>query len=238
MKRQNMKKNVLYTMLFAVVALLVTNCGDKETEGKSRFTYYPTIELEGDTYLVWDKGTPFVDPGYVSTMNGEDVTAEVMISGTPDVNKSGIYTMTYTTKKNDDGFDASASRTVVVLDPNSAVEGFYLTQPDSYRTYNGNEVAFGNAFEILVIDNGDGTLYVDDLFGGWYCQRAGYGTKYAMGGTISLAADGTVGLISSLVPGWGDGLDDLTGSYADGVFTVDAVYNKNTMHFYQTWVKE
>ena len=179
-----------------------------------------------------------MDPGYVSTMNGEDVTAEVMISGTPDVNKSGIYTMTYTTKKNDDGFDASASRTVVVLDPNSAVEGFYLTQPDSYRTYNGNEVAFGNAFEILVIDNGDGTLYVDDLFGGWYCQRAGYGTKYAMGGTISLAADGTVGLISSLVPGWGDGLDDLTGSYADGVFTVDAVYNKNTMHFYQTWVKE
>ena len=225
-------------MLFAVVALLVTSCGDKETEGKSRFTYYPTIELEGDTYLVWDKGTPFVDPGYVSTMNGEDVTAEVIISGTPDVNKSGIYTMTYTTKKNDDGFDASASRTVVVLDPNSAVEGFYLTQPDSYRTYNGNEVAFGNAFEILIIDNGDGTLYVDDLFGGWYCQRAGYGTKYAMGGTISLAADGTVGLISSLVPGWGDGLDDLTGSYADGVFTVDAVYNGFTMHFYQTWVKE
>ena len=225
-------------MLFAVVALLVTSCGDKTSEGKSRFTYYPTIELEGDSYLVWDKGTPFVDPGYTSTMNGEDVTAEVMISGTPDVNKSGIYTMTYTTKKNDDGFDASASRTVVVLDPNSEVEGFYLTQPDSYRTYNGNEVAFGNAFEILIIDNGDGTLYVDDLFGGWYCQRAGYGTKYAMGGTISLAADGTVGLISSLVPGWGDGLDDLTGSYADGVFTVDAVYNKNTMHFYQTWVKE
>lgn len=225
-------------MLFAVVALLVTSCGDKTSEGMSRFTYYPTIELEGDTYLVWDKGTPFVDPGYVSTMNGEDVTSEVMVSGTPDVNKSGIYTMTYTTKKNEDGFDASASRTVVVLDPNSAVEGFYLTQPDSYRTYNGNEVAFGNAFEILVIDNGDGTLYVDDLFGGWYCQRAGYGTKYAMGGTISLAADGTVGLISSLVPGWGDGLDDLTGSYADGVFTVDAVYNGFTMHFYQTWVKE
>ena len=233
-----MKKNVLYTMLFAVVALLVTSCGDKETEGKSRFTYYPTIELEGDTYLVWDKGTPFVDPGYVSTMNGVDVTSEVMVSGAPDVNKSGIYKMTYTTKKNDDGFDASASRTVVVLDPNSAVEGFYLTQPDSYRTYNGNEVAFGNAFEILIIDNGDGTLYVDDLFGGWYCQRAGYGTKYAMGGTISLAADGTVGLISSLVPGWGDSLDDLTGSYADGVFTVDAVYNGFTMHFYQTWVKE
>lgn len=225
-------------MLFALVALMVTSCGDKKSEGLSRFTYYPTIELEGDSYLVWDKGTPWVDPGYNSKLNGEDVSSAVTISGTPDVNTSGIYELTYTTMKNEDGFDASTSRTVVVLDPNSKIEGFYLTQPDSYRTYNGNEVAFGNAFEILVIDNGDGTLYVDDLFGGWYCQRAGYGTKYAMGGTISLAADGTVGLISSLVPGWGDGLDDLTGSYADGVFTVDAVYNKNTMHFYQTWVKE
>ena len=48
-------------MLFAVVALLVTSCGDKTSEGKSRFTYYPTIELEGDTYLVWDKGTPWHD---------------------------------------------------------------------------------------------------------------------------------------------------------------------------------
>ena len=233
-----MKKNILFAMLFALAALVMTSCGDKKSEGKSRITYYPSIELLGDSYLVWEKGVAYEEPGYKSDLNGEDVTSQVTVSGAVDVNKSGIYTLTYTTVKNEDGFDASASRTVVVLDPNSAVEGFYLTQPDSYRTYNGNEVAFGNAFEILVIDNGDGTLYVDDLFGGWYCQRAGYGTKYAMGGTISLAADGTVGLISSLVPGWGDGLDDLTGSYADGVFTVDAVYNKNTMHFYQTWVKE
>jgi len=233
-----MKKNVLYTMLFAMVALLVTSCGDKTSEGKSRFTYYPTIELEGDTYLVWDKGTPWQDPGYVSTMNGEDVTSEVTISGVPDVNKSGIYTLTYTTKKNDDGFDASASRTVVVLDPNSEIEGFYLTQPDSYRSYKDADVAYNNAYEILIIDNGDGTLTVDDLFGGWYAQRAGYGSKYAMFGKISLADDGTVGLIGSLVEGWGDGLDDLSGNYADGIFTIDAIYNGFTMHFYQTWVKE
>ena len=232
-----MKKNVLYTMLFAMVALLVTSCGDKTSEGKSRFTYYPTIELEGDTYLVWDKGTPFVDPGYTSLMNGEDVTSEVTVTGAPDVNKSGIYTMTYTTKKNDDGFDASASRTVVVLDPNSEIEGFYLTQPDSYRSYNGNDVAYKNAYEILIIDNGDGTLTVDDLFGGWYAQRAGYGSKYAMYGKISLAEDGTVGLVSSLVAGWGDSLEGLEGTYSDGVFVISAEYVSGMM-FYQTWVKE
>ena len=59
-----------------------------------------------------------------------------------------------------------------------------------------------------------------------------------MFGYISLAEDGTVGLVDSLVPGWGDGLDDLTGTYEDGVFTIDAVYNGFTMHFYETWVKE
>ena len=187
-----MKKNILYTMLFAMAALLVTSCGDKESEGLSRFTYYPTIDLEGGSYVVWDKGTTWQDPGYVSKMNGEDVTSEVTITGTPDVNKSGIYTMTYTTKKNDDGFDASASRTVVVIDPNSEIEGFYLTQPDSYRVRQGAQVAYGRAYEILVIDNGDGTVYVDDLLGGWYCQRAGYGTRYALGGTLAIAADGTV----------------------------------------------
>lgn len=233
-----MKKNILYTMLFAMVALLVTSCGDETSEGKSRFTYYPTIDLEGDTYLVWDKGTPYVDPGYVSTLNGQDVTSEVTVSGNVDINTSGIYNLTYTTKKNEDGFDASASRTVVVLDPNSEIEGFYLTQPDSYRSYNGNDVAYNGAYEILIIDNGDGTLTVDDLFGGWYAQRVGYGSKYAMFGYISLAEDGTVGLVDSLVPGWGDGLDDLTGTYEDGVFTIDAVYNGFTMHFYETWVKE
>ena len=236
MKRK-MKKNVLYTMLFALVALMVTSCGDKKSEGLSRFTYYPTIELEGDSYLVWEKGAAWQEPGYISTLNGEDVTSEVTVSGAPDVNKSGIYTITYTTKKNDDGFNASATRTVVVLNPNSDIEGFYLITPDSYRSYNGNDVTYNRSYEILIIDNGDGTLYVDDLFGGWYAQRAGYGTKYCMEGIISLAADGSVSLVNSLVAGWGDSLDDLTGTYADGVFTVDATY-VGTMHFFETWVKE
>ena len=141
-----MKKNILYTMLFALVALMVTSCGDKKSEGLSRFTYYPTIELEGGDYVVWDKGTAWVEPGFASSLNGEDVSSEVTISGNVDVNTSGVYHLVYTTKKNDDGFDASAARTVVVLDPNSTIEGFYLTQPDSYRVREGAQVAYGNAY--------------------------------------------------------------------------------------------
>lgn len=234
-----MKKNILYAMMLALVSFAFTSCSDDESEGKSRFTFYPTIELEGETYMVIDKGVPYVEPGYSSTLNGEDVTDKVTVLGNVDYNKSGVYTLTYVTMKNDDGFGATSSRTVVVLDPNSAVEGFYLTTPTSYRLYNGAQVAYGNSYEILIIDNGDGTLDVDDLLGGWYCQRAGYGTNYAMGGTIALAGDNTLSLVSSFIPGWADGLEDLNGTFdpATSTFTVMAEYVSG-MQFYQTWNKE
>ena len=199
-------------MLLALVAFTFASCGDDDSAGKSRFTFYPTIELQGDGYMVVDKGTAYVEPGFVSTLNGEDVSSLVTISGNVDTSKSGVYKLTYTTTKNEDGFSASASRTVVVLDPNSAVEGFWKTDPASYREYTSN-VAFGKSFEILIIDNGDGTYDVDDLLGGWYRDRAGYGDNYALAGTIAIAADGTISYVDSYLIGWGDSATDLTGTY-------------------------
>lgn len=230
-----MKKNILYTMLFALVALVMTSCGDKKSEGLSRITYYPSIQLKGDSYLVWEKGVAYEEPGYVSELNGEDVSSQVIVSGAVDVNKSGIYTLTYTTIKNEDGFDASASRTVVVLDTSSAIEGFYLNQATSNR----NGTAYGKDFQVLVIDNGDGTISVDDLLGGWYAQRAGYGAKYAMSGILGLAEDGTLTLIDSYVPGWGDGLDTFEGKFDAATSTINFVcVYAGSLTFTETWVKQ
>ena len=230
-----MKKNILYTMLFALVALVMTSSGDKKSEGLSRITYYPSIQLKGDSYLVWEKGVAYEEPGYVSELNGEDVTSQVTVSGAVDVNKSGIYTLTYTTVKNSDGFDASASRTVVVLDSSSAIEGFYMNQATSNR----NGTAYGKNFQVLVIDNGDGTISVDDLLGGWYCQRAGYGTKYAMSGVLGVAEDGTLTLIDSYVPGWGDGLDSFEGKFDAATSTINFVcVYAGSLTFTETWVKQ
>ena len=222
-------------MLFALVALVMTSCGDKKSEGLSRITYYPSIQLKGDSYLVWEKGVAYEEPGYVSELNGEDVTSQVTVSGAVDVNKSGIYTLTYTTVKNSDGFDASASRTVVVLDSSSAIEGFYMNQATSNR----NGTAYGKNFQVLVIDNGDGTISVDDLLGGWYCQRAGYGTKYAMSGVLGVAEDGTLTLIESYVPGWGDGLDSFEGKFDAATSTINFVcVYAGSLTFTETWVKQ
>lgn len=235
-----MKKNILFLMALAAASFTLTSCGDDESEGKSRITYYPTIELTGGNFYVAEKGKAYTDPGYVSIMGGEDVTDQVVVTGSVDTNKSGLYTLTYTTAKNSDGFGASASRTVLVADPNDAAEGAFTNLASGNRVYNGNTVAYGADFRVVVYNNGNGTYTVDDLFGGWYAQRAGYGANYAMGGIITVAADGTVGMVSSLVPGWKDSLDDLSGTFdaATNTYNLVAVYNGNTMFFNMTWVKQ
>lgn len=225
-------------MALAVASLALTSCSDETSEGKSRITYYPTIEIEGeDPYLV-AKGTTYTDPGYVSIMGGQDVSDKVTVTGLPDTNKSGDYTVTYTTTKNEDGFGASATRRVIVADANDPVEGLYWVLPTSYRLRQGAQVAYGGSYPIVVLNNGNGTYSVDDMLGGWYYYRAGYGVKYAMNGQITVADDGAVTLQAGYVPGWQDGPDDYTGSFdaATGTFTMNTVYAG--MDFVQTWVKQ
>ncbi len=211
-----------------LVAATFTACDSDDSEGLTRITYYPTLELVGDATLYWDKGTVYVDPGYYSELNGEDVSDQVTVSGTVDYNTSGIYTLTYTSVVNEDGFSSSASRTVIVLDANDPVEGVYAVSPTgSYRLYNGATTYYNVADNtVLVINYGDGIYYTDDLLGGWYCVRAGYGTNYACQGYFSIGTDGSITLLDSYVPGWGDSLDWLTGTFdsATSNFELDMSY--------------
>lgn len=233
-----MKKNIVYAMLFAAATFMMASCGDKDSEGRSRITYYPTIELEGDNPCVVAKGAAYKDPGYVSLMGGEDVTDQVVLSGVPDTNKSGDYTVTYTTAKNEDGFGATTTRRVIVADASDPVEGLYWVSPASYRLRAGAQVAYGGSYPVVVMKRADGNYGVDDMLGGWYYYRAGYGVRYAMQGVIAVAADGTVSLLGSAVPGWGDSHDDFTGTFdaATGTFTLNTVYAG--MDFVQIWVKQ
>ena len=232
-----MKKNI-FLMALAVASFALTSCSDDTSEGKSRITYYPTIEIEGEDPLLVAKGSTYTDPGYVSIMGGQDVSDKVTVTGLPDTSKSGDYTVTYTTTKNEDGFGASATRRVIVADANDPVEGLYWVLPTSYRVRAGANVAYGGSYPIVVLNNGDGTYTADDMLGGWYYYRAGYGVRYAMQAVFSVADDGTVALLASQVPGWGDSHDDYTGTFdaATGTFTMNTVYAG--MDFVQTWVKQ
>ncbi len=233
-----MKKNFIYTTLLALATFMLTSCGEEESLGRSRITYYPTIELQGANPFLTAKGSQYTDPGYVSLMGGEDVSDQVTVTGIPDTNVSGDYTVNYATVKNEDGFGATATRRVIVADKNDPVEGLYWVQPDSYRDRGGTLVAYGGTYPIIVLNNGDGTFSVDDMLGGWYYYRAGYGSNYAMQALISVDASGVVSLLDSYVPGWGDKHDDFTGSFdaSTGTFTLNTVYAG--MGFIQTWVKQ
>lgn len=232
-----MKTRIISILTLMAAVFSLSSCSDDSTEGLTRITAYPTIELNGDAFVVVAKGSTYTDPGWVSLMNGEDVSEGVTVDGTVDTNTSGYYTLTYKTVKNSDGFGASATRKVAVVDTTSPYEGVYVTQATSYRLREGAEVAYGSTYPFLILDNGDGTLDVEDLLGGWYCQRAGYGSNYSLGGTITVAPDGTVTCSKSFLVGWGDSHDDFSGTYdaTTGTFTIKTVYAG--MDFVQTWVK-
>ena len=71
------------------------------------------------------------------------------------------------------------------------------------------------------------TYFVDDILGGYYGQRAGYGANYYLEGNISIADDGTVTLNSSFCNGWGDSAKTMTGGKWDAAtktFTWCTVY--------------
>lgn len=222
----------------ALVVLALTSCTDRDSEGLTRFTTYAVITLEGDSYMIVDKGSTFTDPGVKADLGGEDVTADLVIDSNVDTSKSGVYSISYA-YTNADGFSSAATRTVVVLDPNSAVEGFWYSTPDSYRLYKGAQVAFKNSYEVLIIDVGGGVLHIDDILGGWYGQRAGYGSKYYMEAYLSMDADGNLSLVDSSIPGWGDGLVDFADGKFDaaaGTITYMAEYVSG-MQFYVTLTK-
>ena len=233
-----MKKNFIYTTLLTLASFMLASCGDEESLGLSRITYYPTIEIQGANPLLNAKGSQYTEPGYISLLNGEDVTDKVVVTGLPDTNVSGDYTVKYTTVKNEDGFGASASRRVIVADANDPVEGLYWVQPDSYRDRAGTQVKYNSTYPIVILNNGDGTYSVDDMLGGWYYYRAGYGSSYGMQGIISIDANGAVSLLESIVPGWGDSHSDFTGSFdaSTGTMTLKTVYAE--MYFIQTWIKQ
>lgn len=212
-----MKSKLLYIIACVFAAFAMSSCDDDSTAGMTRITYYPVLTLDGASTLYLHRGDAFTEPGYSAELNGEDVTGDVNVSSNVDTSKSGVFSVVYSIT-NADGFASTASRKVIVTNPADPVEGVYLTDANSYRDIGGTQVAYGKSFQILVFAKGGGVYAVDDLLGGWYCQRAGYGTNYAMVGTITVDDAGVVELGDSYINGWGDSLV----KWSEGQFDADA----------------
>lgn len=211
-------KKLIYSLLMGCSLLGFASCEDETSQDPSVITYYATLSLQGDSFLFWEAGKPWVDPGYSSEMQGEDVTDQVK-ADVPNVNRPGVYDLNYLIT-NADGFSSSDSRRVVIYNgDDSKITASYWTVDlaNSYRINGGTKAAFKGAFTGYVMALGNGDYHVSDLLGGWYEQGAGYGEAYAMKGVIHINADNTITPVSGDVAGWGDSMDGMDGAVYDPV---------------------
>lgn len=234
-----MKKNFLSVIISLIGAItLLSSCSKDTTEGKTFITYYPTLSLEGETFIVLAKGSEYQEPGYEAILNGKDVTNDVKVNHNINKDKSGLYTITYTIA-NADGFGKSSARQILVIDMNDPVEGLYKTTLESHRMASGTRTDYGKEFDLYILSNGNGTYTINDMLGGYYEQRAGYGSDYAMVGVFSVEDDGTIVGISGDVAGWGDSMDSLDDAQfdkANSTISWKVVYAD--MDFYVTMKKQ
>lgn len=210
-----MKKITIYSLMLCLSALCFMSCNDDEDQlTDSRLTYYPVMTLNGDEFVQVPIGTAYVEQGVTATLRDEDYSSNVVISGTVDSNTAGLYYIVYTVT-NEDGYASSLSRTVAVCDPNitTDISGSYTVAEGSNRISSNGVTAY-SGYSITLSQAAPGIFYVSDFLGGYYEQRAGYGSSYAMKGYLRLMEDNTLSILSGDVAGWGDSYSD----FSNGVY--------------------
>lgn len=229
----------LTLLVSAAAACSLTSCKDGD-ESETRVIYYPVLEMAGDGFEEITAGVPWTDPGCTATLNNEDYSDHIVVSTDLDMEdpKPGLYTVSYSAA-NSDGFGVSVSRQVLVTAPGDTMTGFYTVDPQSYREFKGNTVFYGAPFEVLVYGVGNDVYAISDFFGGWYAQRAGYGSRYEMAGKFTIAADGSLDVTYTSITPWGDTANSVTGTAdtATGTLSWALDYNES-MLFHVTAVKE
>ncbi len=80
-------------------------------------TKAPMITLKGNASIALAVGDSFTDPGYsaIDAVDG-NLTSSIVVTGTVDSNKAGIYTLTYNVSDTGGNKAAPVTRTVTVLD--------------------------------------------------------------------------------------------------------------------------
>ena len=216
-----MKKIFLYGLLFFTASLGLTSCS-KDQHTDTRVTNYIVLTINGDEVVYVNAGDTYVDAGCKAEAAGQDVSDKVVTTNPVDTKVIGPYTVTYMAT-NEDGFSSSANRYVYVGEPLVGT-----VSPGSYRQNSAGTITKWSGYDIDMLTDGNGKYWVEDLLGGYYEQRAGYGSAYSMKGFLQVSADNTVDLVGGGdVAGWGDHYDDFKdGKYDPATKTIsyDVVY--------------
>ena len=215
--------------MLALAAPVLTSCSDDESEGKSSITTYAVLELNGSTYETVQLGSTYTDPGCLATLGGEDVSSQITTTGSVNTNELGYYKLSYQVV-NSDGFPASASRTVAVVDKNNFASTYFAeSQYGSRHYYNA---------PISIEDNGDGTYTIEDLAGGFFSYGRypgydAYGYDFFLDAVLKLNADNTIEVVEQGDWYWGDPIEEITSANYDpetGTVTLNMVFSGAPMY--------
>lgn len=211
-----MKK--LYIFLLAVLPLLM-GCS-KDSEDHSFITDYASVSILGDDLIILTKGDDYVEQGAKAEIAGGDVTSQIQIDNPFKKGEPGRFVVNYSIT-NADGYIASATRAIVVLDPSNPVKQGFVTVHNTR-----DDVTEEYDVDVLFCSLGANNYYVSDLLGGFYAQGREYGDAYALPGVINIADDGTVSLVTSESCAFGGRADSVEGVYdvANGTFKISTSY--------------
>ncbi|GHT24541.1 hypothetical protein AGMMS4957_17730 [Bacteroidia bacterium] len=179
----------LYKYYLLIASAFCLFACENEMDDLSRETVPCEIVLDGAKTVLVEMGNPYIDPGYEAFQGNIDVTEDVIVSGTLDINTAGKYTLRYTVK-NSDGVSTIEKRTVIVFDPVSP-SGFYKVSKDSYRNAPPTK-EYESEPTVLIYQEESGAYYISDLFGGFYDVGRGYGSRYAVGGAVNISRKGKI----------------------------------------------
>lgn len=198
--------------LVSICIILLQSCKKETTGGFTQITVYPVITLEGGKIYFVKAGIPYKEPGVKATLDGVDVTKDLIIKSTVNTAKVGKYSVSYS-MTNSDGFKVEDSRTVYVYDGTaSSLESKVYTVATGT---NRNGTTAYSGYPIAVYQISPGVFSISDFLGGYYDKRAGYGSAYAAVGSFKLNGDNSLTLLNSSVAGWGDELSGLANANYD-----------------------
>jgi len=155
-----MQKYFFNILILSIAALTFAACSKDKNDGTETILvkpHYPTITLNGNKFVSQSVGTgAYTDPGAVGyndqTKTNENLTP---IKNTVDLTTPGFYTVTYQFRNND-GYEVSATRFVLVTTVNASqnFSGLFQRNADPTRPANLSKIGTG----LYLIDNVGGVI--------------------------------------------------------------------------------
>lgn len=198
-----MKKILFYGFALCLSVMSLTSCSKDEQHTDTRVTNYINLTINGDEVVYVAANSVYTDAGCKAEAAGQDVSDRIQTINPVNTSEIGPYVVTYKAV-NEDGFASEVNRYVYVGDP---LMGSVMT--GSFRQTKAGAVVNWSGFDIDMLTDGNGLYWVEDLLGGYYEQRAGYGDRYSMKGYLQVNADNSVDMVGGGdVVGWQDSYDD------------------------------